>query len=73
MKKINPDAICGDCGGKYSEHYLEHGIAYCFLDHTDTFAKEPSAYLLLDFIQSKYPKMYNNYVHEWQTINGHMK
>lgn len=69
--KINPDAICGHCNGRYADHFHEDQD-YCFENtNGDTFTDEPSGIVLADWIETEKPELFASIVDEWKKENGH--
>lgn len=68
---MNPNAICGGCGKKFSKHYHEDED-YCF-SHTngDIFTDEPHDTHLVNFIRNWKPEFIEAAIEAWRAKNGH--
>lgn len=77
MIGANTDAVCGSCGNKFCEHFIETGhgeeqIAFCNTEtNGDIFTSEPSDDALMSFIRGNYENFHAAIVRKWKHENGH--
>jgi hypothetical protein len=65
----NQEAIRGNCGKKFSEHYHE-SEEFCFTDtNGDLFTDDPTDSAILDMFQ---PEEIEAATNKWKKLNGHL-
>lgn len=74
---ISADAVCGNCGKPYGQHYFEkygsEDRVYCFTDtNGDIFTDTPSDDKIFNMILDDNPDIYDQYLTRWQKANGHL-
>lgn len=68
---INQNAICGNCGKSYGDHYFEHQV-FCFENtNGDIFTDEPNENMIMNMIEEKAPHLREVVIKEWKIKNGH--
>lgn len=72
------DPICGNCGKKRSEHGLIYRGDVLSCDGVGDgnysgydFLETPNAKALAEFIQQRFPSVYDDMVQKWRQENGH--
>ncbi len=77
MIGANANAVCGNCGNKFSQHFIETGhgedqIAFCNTEtNGDIFTSYPSDETLMSFIRVNYENFHTAILRKWQQQNGH--
>jgi len=77
MIEQNTEAVCGNCGNKFSQHFIETGhgeeqIAFCNTEtNGDIFTEEPSDMAVMSFIRNHYQNFHEAIVSKWKRENGH--
>jgi hypothetical protein len=77
MKTLSkPDAICGACGNRYEQHFIEkyqnEVRVYCNKETTgDIFTDEPTADEIISLMEQEHPDLLEGLVNQWKRLNGH--
>lgn len=70
-RKTNSQAVCGNCGNLYKNHYFEDRI-YCYDDtNGDVWDDHPSDADIVCWLESNYPDIHQKIISEWQKESGH--
>ena len=73
MNPINLNSTCGNCNGKYKDHFFVNGQEYCYSSSTlDVFTDEPNILLIVLHLQKTMPEVYGELVEDWKRKNGHL-
>lgn len=77
MLSNNSEAICGNCGGKFCEHFIEtqrngEKIAFCNSEtNGDVFTNEPNDSQIVDYLRANRSIFLGIIIERWKEENGH--